>query len=237
MSESAKILKLRSNLTVQDNRKNLCFLSEMFTGIVESIGEIKTMDQSEEGIRFSIDTRLEKPEKLKSGDSVAVNGACLTVTARRGCDVDVFVSNRSLSDTRFFALEIGENVNIETPLTLNDPLGGHIVTGHVDGLAKCVSRTSSGASVLLEFSIDEKLEINQFIAPQGSVSLDGVSLTVKDVVDMTAVTVFSVNIIPHTLEMTTLKDIAVEDFVHVEVDMLARYAGRITDYLGVMRND
>ena len=209
----------------------------MFTGIVESVGEIKAMDRSEEGILFSIDTRLDKPENLKSGDSVAVNGACLTVTARRGCDVDVFVSNRSLSDTRFSALEIGENVNIETPLTLNDPLGGHIVTGHVDGLAKCISRTSSGASILLEFSIDEELEINQFIAPQGSVSLDGVSLTVKDVVDMTAVTVFTVNIIPHTLEMTTLKDIAVEDFVHVEVDMLARCAGRIIDYLGVMRND
>ncbi len=207
----------------------------MFTGIIESVGEIKAIDRSEEGIRFSIDTKLDQPEKLKLGDSVAVDGACLTVTERRGRDVDLFVSNRSLSDTRFSALQVGENVNIETPLTLSDPLGGHIVTGHVDGLAKCVSRASSGASVLLEFSIDQKLEINQFIAPQGSVALDGVSLTVKDVADMTGATVFAVNIIPHTLEMTTLNAIAVEDFVHVEVDMLARYAGRITDYLRMKR--
>ncbi len=205
----------------------------MFTGIVESVGEIKAIDQSEEGIRFSIDTKLDKPEKLRLGDSVAVDGACLTVTERHGRDIDVFVSNRSLIDTRFSAVQVGENVNIETPLTLSDPLGGHLVTGHVDGLAKCVSRISSGASVLIEFSLDQKLEINQFIAPQGSVALDGVSLTVKDVADITGATVFTVNIIPHTLEMTTLNVIAVDDFVHIEVDMLARYAGRITDYLGV----
>lgn len=205
----------------------------MFTGIVESVGEIKAVDQSEEGIRFSIDTKLDKPEKLKLGDSVAVDGACLTVTERHGRDIDVFVSNRSLIDTRFSAVQVGEYVNIETPLTLIDPLGGHLVTGHVDGLAKCVSRISSGASVLFEFSIEQKLEINQFIAPQGSVALDGVSLTVKDVADITGATVFTVNIIPHTLEMTTLNVIAVDDFVHIEVDMLARYAGRITDYMGV----
>ncbi|MDE0310190.1 MAG: riboflavin synthase [Acidiferrobacterales bacterium] len=209
----------------------------MFTGIVESVGEIKKIDRSEQGVGFSIETNLDRPKKLKIGDSVAVGGACLTVTARHGSEIDVFVSNRSLSDTRFSDLQVGESVNIETALTLNDPLGGHLVTGHVDGLAKCIGHTFSGASVLLEFSVDRQLKINQFIVPQGSISLDGVSLTVKDVADKKGVSEFAVNIIPHTLEMTTLKGVAAGDFVHVEVDMLARYAGRITDYLAVMRGD
>ena len=209
----------------------------MFTGIVESIGEVKAEDQSEEGINFSIDTNLEEPEKLKIGDSVAIDGACLTVVERRGSEVDVFVSNRSLRDTKFSSVAVGDHVNIETALTLNEPLGGHIVTGHIDGLTKCLTRTLSGASVLLEFGIDHNLGIAQFIAPQGSVAIDGVSLTVKDVADSANATVFAVNIIPHTLSATTLKDVAVDDLLHIEADMLARYAGRITDYLGTDRSE
>lgn len=208
----------------------------MFTGIIESIGEIKAKTRSEKGIEFSIDTNLEDPDKLKTGDSLAIDGVCLTVVRRRGSVVDVFVSNRSADDTKFETTEIGNHVNIETALTLNDPLGGHIVTGHVDGLTMCHARTPSGASVLLEFSLDPDLGIAQFIAPLGSIAVNGVSLTVKDVVDSSAATIFAVNVIPHTLSATTLKDIAVGDALNIEADMLARYAGRIADYLGTGRN-
>ena len=203
----------------------------MFTGIVQSVGEITSLNRSDEGIGLTVDTKLDDPTKLAIGDSVAINGACMTVIERRGSEVDVFVSVRSLSDTGFSSMNVGHAVNIETALTLSEPLGGHIVTGHIDGLARCVSLTQSGASVLLEVSVEHTLGINQFIAPQGSVALDGVSLTVKDVHDSDSTTEFTVNIIPHTLSVTTLKDVIVGTSMHIEVDMLARYAGRITEYL------
>ena len=203
----------------------------MFTGIIQSVGEITSLNRSDEGIGLSIDTKLDNPTKLAIGDSVAINGACMTVIERRGSEVDVFVSVRSLSDTGFSYMKAGQGVNIETALTLSEPLGGHIVTGHIDGLAKCISRTQSGASALLEISVERSLGINQFIAPQGSVALDGVSLTVKDVNDLDGTTVFTVNIIPHTLSVTTLRDVIAGTSMHIEIDMLARYAGRICNFL------
>ena len=202
----------------------------MFTGIVESVGEVTSRDASDDGVQFSVNTNLAQPDRLDIGDSLAVSGACLTVVRRQDSQVDVFVSNRSLRDTRFSDIDVGTRVNIETALTLNEPLGGHIVTGHVDGVAHCVDRAQSGASILFEFAVEQSIGIGQFIAPQGSVALDGVSLTVKSVADVDQTTRFSVNIIPHTLEVTTFGDLAVGDVLHVEADMLARYAGRFAEY-------
>jgi len=155
--------------------------------------------------------------------SIACSGCCLTVTAIKGDMFYVDVSAESLSKTNIGTWQEGTKINLERALKMGDELGGHIVSGHIDGLATLISNETDGESWRLMFEVPQDLA--HFIAPKGSVTLDGISLTVNEVEGSR----FGVNIIPHTWENTTLSSRAEGDFVHLEIDMLARYMARMLE--------
>ena len=198
----------------------------MFTGIVSGIGTLVERD----GSRFVIASPY-KPESLEQGASVACNGCCLTLVdigkaKGEGSVLKVDVSNETFARATLDAWQVGENINLERALALGEELGGHIVTGHVDGCARIVSRSPDGDSV--RFVLEAPSELAGLIAAKGSVALDGVSLTVNEV-DATR---FGVNIIPYTLGHTTWRDRQPGDLVNLEVDLLARYVARLGQYEG-----
>jgi riboflavin synthase len=191
----------------------------MFTGIVSDIGTLTARD----GSRFRIASHYD-PTGLVEGASVACDGCCLTVARLcegAGAVFEVDVSNETLARTTLYSWQQGARVNLERPLALGDELGGHLVTGHVDGLALIRQRLPDGDSV--RFLLEAPTELAKFIASKGSVALNGVSLTVNEV-DGRA---FGVNIIPYTLTHTTWGDLEAGDLVNLEVDLLARYVERI----------
>ena len=198
----------------------------MFTGIVSGLGTLT----EKRGSCFVIEAPY-KPESLDEGASVACDGCCLTVVdiARGkggGSVLDFDLSNETSDLTTLGSWQLGQKINLERALVLGEELGGHIVTGHVDGRAKIVSRNPDGDSV--RFELDAPSELAGFIATKGSIALDGVSLTVNEV-DASR---FSVNIIPYTLAHTTLGDRQPGDLVNLEVDLLARYVARLEQYEG-----
>jgi len=198
----------------------------MFTGIVSSIGTLMKRD----GSRFVIAAPYRR-KSLEEGASVACDGCCLTLVEigkakGKGCVFTVEVSNETLSHTTLGNWQEGQKINLERALALGEELGGHIVTGHVDGRAKVVSRYPDGDSV--RFLMDAPVEFAGFIAPKGSIALNGVSLTVNEVDG----TCFGVNIIPYTLTHTTWGDRQPNDLVNLEVDLLARYVARLSQYEG-----
>lgn len=193
----------------------------MFTGIVGDIGAVAARD----GARLRIASHYD-PATLIEGASIACDGCCLTVTrlcdhAGSGSLFEVDVSNETASRTTLGTWMEGTRVNLERALSLGDELGGHLVTGHVDGLARIIERSPDGDSV--RFVLDAPAELAHFIAPKGSVALSGVSLTVNEV-DGTR---FGVNIIPYTLTHTTWGDRKPGDLVNFEADLLARYVERL----------
>jgi riboflavin synthase len=193
----------------------------MFTGLVSSVGTLV----EREGARFSIAAPL-KRKSLDEGDSIACDGCCLTIIeigkARgKGSMFAVEASNETLSRTTMDDWQEGRRINLERPLAFGDELGGHLVTGHIDGRAKIVERKTDGDSV--RFVLESPAHLARFIAPKGSVSLDGVSLTVNGVEGDR----FGVNIIPYTLSHTTWGDRVPGDLVNLEVDLLARYVARL----------
>lgn len=192
----------------------------MFTGLVQAVGSIAARD----GAALVVDTGALPLEGLKVGDSIAVNGVCLTATTLDERAFRAEVSDATRAATTLGALEEGARVNLERALTLADPLGGHLVSGHVDGVGKLVSVTPSGESRVVRVRVPDALE--RYLARKGSVCVDGVSLTVNTV----AGPEFEVNLIPHTLEHTTLGDLAVGDKVNIEVDILARYLERLIEH-------
>ncbi len=200
----------------------------MFTGIVESIGRIERIDRTEAGIDIAISTGSVHHHGFQLGDSVSVSGVCLTVTGINKKWIDVHVSNETIARTVFGDYELGSMVNIERPVTLEKPLGGHLVSGHVDGIAHCSSIAAAGASRKIEFELSRH-ELGKFVAEKGSVAIDGVSMTVNSVSDRGKLTAFEVNVIPHTLSATTLGNLQPGDSVHIEVDMVARYVHRLFD--------
>jgi len=198
----------------------------MFSGIVSSVGTLVAC----QGSRFVIHTPY-KPKSLEEGASLACDGCCLTLTdidkaKSKGATVAVDVSNETLSHTTLGAWEVGQKINLERALGLGEELGGHIVTGHVDGRAKIVSRFPDGDSVRM--LMEAPPELARFIAPKGSVALNGVSLTVNEVDGQR----FGVNIIPYTLTHTTWGDRLPGDLVNLEVDILARYVARLAQTEG-----
>jgi riboflavin synthase len=188
----------------------------MFTGIVSDIGKLLARD----GTRYRIASQYD-PASLTLGASIACDGCCLTVTRLEGSVFDVDVSNETASCTTLGSWTTGRRVNLERPLSLGDELGGHLVTGHVDGVAKIVKREPDGDSV--RFTLAAPADLARFIAGKGSVALNGVSLTVNEVEG----TEFGVNIIPHTLTHTTWGDLEAGDLVNLEADLLARYVERL----------
>ena len=203
----------------------------MFTGIITDIGQIERVEQRGD-IRARLKTSYDH-ETIAQGASIACNGVCLTVVdfGAGWFDVDisaetVLKTNIGPSDTvansRSAWVE-GGRVNLERALKLGDELGGHIVSGHVDGIAEITTITEDGDSTRVEFKVAKNLA--RFIAPKGSVALNGTSLTVNEVGDES----FGVNFIPHTKTVTTWDDMAVGDLVNLEIDTLARYVARLAE--------
>jgi riboflavin synthase len=193
----------------------------MFTGIITDIGTVEARDGSTLKIASHYD-----PKAMEEGASVACDGCCLTVTRldnrkNGGVVFEVDVSNETASRTTLGAWAEGTRVNLERPLALGEELGGHLVTGHIDGVAKIVDRNADGDSV--RFVLETPQELAHFIAAKGSVALNGVSLTVNEVDGRR----FGVNIIPYTLTHTTWGDLKPGDLVNLEIDLLARYVERL----------
>ncbi len=194
----------------------------MFTGIVQSLGRV--VDISRQDGDISLTVNAPGFGNRAAGDSVAVNGVCLTLVDD-GEDLRFDVSVETVSRTLVGEYEPGRVVNLESALTLNAPLGGHLVTGHVDGTARIVSTSRSARSTVFRFSAQR--EFARFIAEKGSIALDGISLTVNDVHDNRYTVEFEVNIVPHTLAHTNLSALSQGDRVHLEVDPVARYLDRL----------
>lgn len=192
----------------------------MFTGIIEDLGTVEEMKRTRKGALLRLRTAL-PIGRIAIGDSIAVNGACLTVVAKRRGNIAMDVSAETLRRTTLGALETGDRVNLERCLTLGKLLGGHLVSGHVDGLGKIVSIAPEGDSRLYTFEVPAGAE--RYLVEKGSVAIDGVSLTVFGIRRRR----FSVALIPHTLKVTTLGGKGPGDPVNVESDMLVKYVERI----------
>ncbi|MGD9785144.1 MAG: riboflavin synthase [Hyphomicrobiaceae bacterium] len=195
----------------------------MFTGLISDVGTVIAAD----GGRFTLDTAYD-PASIALGASIACDGVCLTVTelarTERGGRFTVDVSNETLAHTTLSAWRPGRPVNLERSLKAGEELGGHIVSGHVDGRARIVDVASDGESRRFLFEAPEHLAI--YIAPKGSVALDGTSLTVNEVAGCR----FGVNLIPHTLTRTTWGRKKPGDEVNLEVDLFARYVARLMEF-------
>ena len=194
----------------------------MFTGIITDIGVIRTLQQQGD-LRARIATGY-KTDSIDLGASIASDGVCLTVVALGPDWYEVQVSAETVAKTNLGTWGVGRRVNLERALKLGDELGGHIVSGHVDGVAEVVGLQEEGASTRYRFRAPEHLA--GFIAPKGSVALNGTSLTVNEVEGAE----FGVNLIPHTKTVTTWGDVAVGDLVNIEIDTLARYVARLRDW-------
>ena len=191
----------------------------MFTGIVTDIGRVRSVRQTERDRRYEIETAWDT-SGIDLGASISHAGCCLTVTEKGPGWFAVEVSGETLSKTTLGDWREGDRVNLERAAKLGDEMGGHVVSGHVDGLGRVVSVTPEGGSHRIEIEAPEPL--HRYIAPKGSITVDGVSLTVNAVEGR----IFGLNIIPHTWEATTLGDLKPGDAVNLEIDMLARYLAR-----------
>ncbi len=193
----------------------------MFTGIITSIGLIKAISSIDSGSNFIISAPKEI-KKLNLGSSISCNGVCLTVTKIENDNFSVDISNETLRSTNLKEMNIGNGINLEPCLKAGDELGGHIVTGHVDTVVKVLNISQDGFSRKLDIALPK--EYSKLIASKGSVTLDGVSLTVNEVNS----NYFSVNIIPYTWENTIFKELRIGGSLNLEIDILARY---ITKYV------
>jgi riboflavin synthase len=194
----------------------------MFTGIIQAVGQISTVTPVGEDIKLSIGTGDLDMSDVALGDSICVNGVCLTAIEFDANWFKADVSKETLSCT--VGLDTERTVNLEKALRLSDRLGGHLLSGHVDGVGQIVRFEPVEASMLLSVRVPH--QIARYIAVKGSVAIDGVSLTVNNVEKDT----FSVNLIPHTLEHTSLKSLGIGSRVNIEVDQIARYVERMAQW-------
>lgn len=197
----------------------------MFTGIVQAVGRIAAVSPHGDGVRIALDTGMPAQEQIAIGDSVAVRGCCLTVIAIEGATLTFDVSAETLRCTT--GLDRAGDVNLELALRMGDRLGGHMMTGHVDGLGavKSLAPVPADAYGSWRLEVEAPRELARFIAPKGSIAIDGVSLTVNEVDGAR----FAVNLIPHTLAVTTLKSLAEGAPVNLEIDLVARYVARLAE--------
>jgi len=193
----------------------------MFTGIIQSVGEIAAIEAKGDDARIHVLTHKLDLADVQPGDSVAVNGVCLTAVELPGDGFWADVSGETLSVTTFKSLSVGTKANLEKAITPSTRLGGHLVSGHVDGIGKVVERYDDGRSV--RFHIQTPDDMAKYIAVKGSVCVDGISLTVNAVKGA----VFELNIVPHTLQETTMGQFKVGTEVNLEVDIIARYLERL----------
>lgn len=193
----------------------------MFTGIIEALGSIADLQPRGGDMALVVNTGKLDMSDVALGDSIAVNGVCLTVVAKTVSSFTADVSRETLSLTSLGNVSKGSSVNLEKALTLQTRLGGHLVSGHVDGLGEVVSRQNDGRSE--RFGIKAPDAIARYIAAKGSITIDGVSLTVNKV----DAAYFEINIVPHTLQETIISDYQVGTTVNLEVDVVARYLERL----------
>lgn len=193
----------------------------MFTGIIRAKGTITALNRQGGDVRLTVSSEGLPWSEYELGDSIAVNGVCLTAVALHAQGFDTDVSVETLNVTALGKLDVGSDVNLEPAISLGERLGGHLVSGHVDCVGKVTSRTVDARSVRL--SVEIPREYAHYVAKKGSVCIDGVSLTINEV----SGNCFELNIIPHTAAVTILDDYVVGTLVNVEVDLLARYLERL----------
>jgi riboflavin synthase len=191
----------------------------VFTGLIEGLGTIAEVIGTDDGVRLSVNSTL--AAQLTSGDSVAVNGVCLTATAVREHGFDAEVMNESLQRSSLRDAEAGTEVNLELPLRATDRLGGHVVQGHVDGVGTVRAVAGDGFARRIEIAVP--VDLLRYVVSKGSVAVDGVSLTVADLDDAS----FTVSLIPETLERTNLGQAQAGTRVNLEVDVLAKYVEKL----------
>lgn len=193
----------------------------MFTGIVEGIASVVSVEKGSEGMRFSIVTDIVEKHSIKIGDSVSINGACHTVESINGQELTFFSSCQTLEVTNLDEMYKGCRANVEMAATLGTYLGGHIVSGHVDCVASFVSIETDGESYRLSFKIPK--EYSQYVIDKGSVTLNGISLTIAEL----SGTILTIAVIPHTWQNTTLQDLEIGCSVNCEFDLIAKYIKRM----------
>ena len=204
----------------------------MFTGLVEMMGRLSSRRDLQSGVRLSIEHDYEPPQHgaLELGESIAVSGACLTVVAfgrdagGRGT-FEIDASLETLAKTTLGGWQVGQGLNLERALALGARLGGHLVTGHVDGVGQVLKLTPEGE--MTQLSVGVPANLARYVARKGSLCVDGVSLTVNDVVDLEGGTQVELFVIPHTLAVTTLGQLTVGQKVNLEIDLIARYIERL----------
>jgi riboflavin synthase len=193
----------------------------MFTGIIQAVGQLGQRELNGTDARLYIHTKNLDLTQVQLGDSIAVSGVCLTVVTLTKHGFWTDVSAETLAHTILGELSVGSRINLEKALTLQTPLGGHLVSGHVDGVGTITRIYPEGRSTRLHLQVPH--ELTRYIASKGSICIDGVSLTVNAIQERE----FTVNIIPHTMAMTTLSDIKIDRRVNLEVDIIARYLERL----------
>ena len=201
----------------------------MFTGIITAIGKIKSATPAGDGLHLQIEVPAHYLNDVVLGDSIAIQGACMTATKIEGNTFSLDISQESLNKT--VGLNVVGPVNLEKAMRLNDRLGGHLVSGHVDGVGKithfaAVAKDPHGSWLL---KIEAPQELASFLAYKGSIVVNGVSLTVNKTEDLANACVVDINIIPHTLQNTTLGHLKQDDEVNLEVDLIARYVARMLE--------
>jgi riboflavin synthase len=202
----------------------------MFTGIITAIGQIKSAQAKGDGLHLLVEVPDGYLDDVAMGDSIAISGACMTATQFEGNTFALDISRESLSKT--VGLDKVGPVNLEKAMRLNDRLGGHLVSGHVDGVGKVVHfsqvANDAGGSWLLR--IEAPKELATFLAYKGSIVVNGVSLTVNKTEDSANACIVDINIIPHTLQNTTLGNLQQGDSVNLEIDLIARYVARMLEF-------
>ncbi len=192
----------------------------MFTGIIETTGSIQDLDDHRGGLKLTVEAPTMSAE-FQPGDSIAVNGVCLTVVAHGDRGFSVEIVPETVSRTTFGNLQVGDRVNLERPLRLSDRIDGHLVQGHVDGIGRIATREERGNSLWYEVEIPE--DLTPFVIEKGSIALDGISLTIARLTGNLA----AVSIIPHTASITTFGNRRRGDEVNMEVDMVGRYVASL----------
>ena len=193
----------------------------MFTGIIETVGVVSAVQNVSGDLRIRVSAPAFAERDVAQGDSIAIDGVCLTVVEQQADSFAFDVSKESLAHTLIGDWKEGTRVNLEMALLPTTRLGGHLVSGHVDGVAKLTSLSQDARSWRMAFEAPQALK--KYIAQKGSITINGISLTVNSVHDC----VFDINVIPHTFEVTTLGGLSLGDRVHIEVDLIARYLERM----------
>lgn len=197
----------------------------MFTGIVQAVGKVREPEKLGNGVRLTIYAPELGLGEVKVGDSIAVNGACMTVVEKTDTEFKVDVSAESLSKTT--GLDTFGEVNLEKAMRLGDRVDGHLVSGHVDGVGQVESMDRIAESYRLVIRCPRPLA--PYLAYKGSITVNGVSLTVNKVEDTALDTLVTINLIPHTIEVTTLRNLKPQSFVNLEIDLIARYVKRMME--------